>query len=269
MTDIRREYESRHLWMILACGESPYLEACIRSLLGQSMKSRICISTSQENERISGLAKRYRIPVVVNNGAHGITQDWNFAMGQADARYVTLAHQDDIYEKHYAERAVRALDRAADPLIYFSDYYEIRGHERVLTNRNLRIKRLMLLPLCIRRLQSSRFVRRRILSFGSPVCCPAVTYVKEALPSPLFDDSFRVAQDWETWERLSSLKGAFVFDPKPLMGHRIHEGSTTTELIADETRSREERKVLLRFWPKPVAGVIEHFYKKGQDSNRM
>ena len=255
--------------MILAYGSSPYLEACIRSLLGQSMKSRICIATSRENEWITGLAKRYRIPVVVNNGAHGITQDWNFAMGQADARYVTLAHQDDIYEKRYAERAVQALDRASDPLMYFSDYYEIRGNDRVMSNRNLRIKRLMLLPLCCEPLQNSRFIRRRILSFGSPICCPAVTYVKEALPSPLFDDTFRVAQDWETWERLSALKGAFVFDPKPLMGHRIHEGSTTTELIADETRSKEELNVLQRFWPKPVAGAIEHFYKKGQDSNSM
>ena len=161
--------------MILAYGSSPYLEACIRSLLGQSMKSRICIATSRENEWITGLAKRYRIPVVVNNGAHGITQDWNFAMGQADARYVTLAHQDDIYEKRYAERAVQALDRASDPLMYFSDYYEIRGNDRVMSNRNLRIKRLMLLPLCCEPLQNSRFIRRRILSFGSPICCPAVT----------------------------------------------------------------------------------------------
>ena len=78
MTDRHTENDSRHLWMILAYGSSPYLEACIRSLLGQSMKSRICIATSRENEWITGLAKRYRIPVVVNNGAHGITQDWNF-----------------------------------------------------------------------------------------------------------------------------------------------------------------------------------------------
>ena len=241
---------------------------CIAKASTTSLSSCV-ILTIQENEWICSLSKRYRIPVVVNTGAHGITQDWNFAMNQADAKYVTLAHQDDIYEKRYAERAVRALDKAPDPLIYFSDYYEIRGNDRIMSNRNLRIKRLMLLPLCGRGLQGSSFVRRRILSFGSPICCPAVTYVKDALPSPLFDDTFRVAQDWETWERLSALKGAFVFDPKPLMGHRIHEGSTTTELIADETRSKEELNVLQRFWPKPVAGAIEHFYKKGQDSNSM
>lgn len=263
----KRKWCKRHQWMVLAYGESQYLEECVQSLLEQTVRSSVIITTSTPNKWISSIAEKYHLPVLVNTGTAGITQDWNYAMGQAQAPYVTFAHQDDVYERDYAEQAVRALKRAKSPLLYFSDYYEIRNGKKIFSNRNLRIKRMMLLPLRSKCLQNSRFVRRRILSFGSPVCCPAVTYVRGALPSPVFDECFRVAQDWEAWERLSRLEGAFVFDPQPRMGHRIHEDSTTTELIADETRSKEELMLFQRFWPQAVARRIERYYQKGQDSN--
>ncbi len=266
----RRTAYRSHTWVICAYGESPYLHECIKSLMEQTVPSRILIATSTPNDQISRLAKQYQIPVFVNKGEHGITQDWNFAISCAKTRYVTIAHQDDLYEPKYLENALNCLSRARHPLIFFSDYYEIRDNKKVVSNRNLRIKRVMLLPFRNRLLQNSIQVRRIVLSLGSPIDCPSVTYVIENLPAgPLFDASYHVAQDWEAWERFSRLDGTFVFDPKLLMGHRIHEESTTTELIADQTRSREELSIFRRFWPEWVAVCLEKWYKKGQDSNQI
>ncbi len=265
----RRSAYRSHTWVICAYGESPYLAECVRSLWSQTVPSRIVIATSTPNDEISRIAEKYQIPVFVNTGEHGITQDWNFAISVAKTRYVTIAHQDDVYEKTYLENALKQLGRARHPLIFFSDYYEIRGDEKVVSNRNLQIKRIMLLPFRNRLLQNSIHVRRLILSFGSPIDCPSVTYVIPNLPEgALFDVSYRVAQDWEAWERFSRMEGTFVFSPKLLMGHRIHEESTTTELIADHTRTKEELSIFRRFWPEWIASGLERWYQKGQESNK-
>ena len=270
----KRRYSTyrNHTWVLCAYGESPYLEECIRSLINQTVGSKILIATSTPNDEISRLAEKYDLPVFVNTGEGGITRDWNFALSCATTRYVTIAHQDDVYESIYLERALRGLSGARHPLIFFSDYYEIRDGRKVVSNRNLRIKRMMLLPLRSRLLQNSVFVRRRILSLGSPIDCPSVTYVMpnlRKLKNQLFDPAYRVAQDWEAWERISRLEGTFVFDPRLLMGHRIHEASTTTELIADQTRTKEEMSIFRRFWPDWMAKRIESWYRKGQDSNEI
>lgn len=48
----------------------------------------------------------------VNHGEKGITQDWNFAYQCADSRYVTIAHQDDVYLPDYWEKVYNHIKRA-------------------------------------------------------------------------------------------------------------------------------------------------------------
>ena len=59
------------------------------------------MATSTPNEWIQGLAEKYEIPLYINTGEGGIAQDWNFAYRQAKTDYITIAHQDDIYEPNY------------------------------------------------------------------------------------------------------------------------------------------------------------------------
>lgn len=73
--------------------------------------------------------------------------------------------------------------------------------------------------------------------------------------------------DWEAWERISRLDGSFVYDDKILMYHRIHEGSETSALIRNNTRTAEDLAMLEKFWPVPVARLINVFYSLGQRSN--
>ena len=260
----------QHTFAVCAYKESPFLEACVRSLEAQRVSSGIIICTSTPNDHIADVARRHGLPVRVNRGPAGISGDWTFAYAQAPTPLVTLAHQDDVYEPGYLEAMLGAAGRARRPLICFSDYFELRDGQKVFAdrNRNLRIKRAMLAPLRLAALQRSRWARRRVISMGNPICCPAVTYVKPNLPEDLFVSQFKSNLDWLAWERLSRLEGSFCYVSQPLMGHRIHGESTTSKVIGnDYGRTLEDLEMLQRFWPRPVARLINRVYAKGQDSN--
>ena len=127
----------------------------------------------------------------------------------------------------------------------------------------------MLLPLRIKILQKSKWVRRRILSLGSPICCPSVTFSANNLPDVIFENHYRACEDWEAWEKISKLNGEFIYIPRPVMGHRIHEDSETTAAIGDNKRTKEEYEMFCKFWPKIFANLLLKQYSKGQQSNQL
>jgi glycosyltransferase involved in cell wall biosynthesis len=258
-----------HTFAICAYKDSEYLEKCIKSLKKQTVESKIIMVTHTPSEYQDSLAKKYDIPVYVNTGETGITQDWNFALSRVDTRFATIAHQDDIYEPSYAEKMLFQLKHSKRPIIAFSDYAEIRNGRKTIDVKMLKIKRLMLVPLKIKAFRGSRFVRRRILSMGDPICCPSVCFDLDYVKQPIFADHFKSCEDWEAWEKLSKMKGDFIYIPKPLMCHRIHEESATTAIINDNKRGGENLEMFAKFWPLPIAKLINRFYNKSEDSNDL
>lgn len=258
-----------HTFVICAYKESPFLEECINSLLNQSTKSNIKMVTSTENEYIKNLAIKYDIPLIINHGKGGIVQDWNFAYKQAETPLVTITHQDDIYCETYVENMYTMYRQAKNPLIFFTDYGEIRKGKKVHSNRLLKVKRMMLKPLEYSIFENSIFIRRRILSMGSPICCPSVTFVKNNLPEIVFEEGFRSCEDWQAWEKISRLKGGFLYCKKILMYHRIHNESETTAIIADTGRAVEDYEMFCKFWPKWIAKILVKIYATSEQSNEL
>ena len=254
-------------FVICAYKKSPYLEECICSLQNQKVQVKVALVTSTPNEYIEFLVKKYQLEYHINTGKSGIAEDWNFGLSVADKRVVTIAHQDDIYEPDFAKEILRNINKQDRTLIAFTDYGELRNGKRITNNKLLNTKRFMLLPLKLGNLQKIRFVRRRILSFGSAICCPSVTFIIENLPKTIFRSGYRSDVDWQAWEMLSRIKGAFVYCDDILMYHRIHEASATTAIIADNDRTKEDYEMFCKFWSSWIARIIEHFYKKGEDSN--
>jgi hypothetical protein len=161
------------------------------------------------------------------------------------------------------------MAKSDNSIIAFSDYSELRKGEKIHDTTMLKIKRIMLLPLRIRAFWKSKFIRRRVLSMGDPICCPAVTFDLKNVKRPIFQDGFRSCEDWEAWEKLSGLKGKFIYINEPLMCHRIHEESATTAIIHDNARVQENYTMYCKFWPKPIAKLINHFYTKSEKSNEI
>ena len=215
------------------------------------------------------MADKYDIPFYVNPGEGGITQDWNFGLSKVRTKLATIAHQDDTYEPEYVEEFVKRLSKSSKPIIAFSDYGEIRNGEKTTDVMMLKLKKVMLLPLRIRLFERSVFIRRRVLSMGDPICCPSVMFVMRRMPKQIFKNHFICCEDWEAWERLSRKKGSFVYISKPLMYHRIHEESTTSKTLEAGGRIEENYEMFRKFWPAPVAKLINKAYTKSEDSNNL
>ena len=256
-----------HTFVVCAYRDSPYLEACLQSLAAQTVKTHVLIATSTPTDTVRRLAAAYSLPLFIRDGAPGIADDWNYAVSCAETPLVTIAHQDDTYEPAYAQRMLAAMSRMERPLIYFTNYGEIRDGAVVDENRLLEVKRMMLAPLRNGRHARSRFIRRRILAMGSAICCPSVTMYRPALSDPPFEHTFKNNLDWDAWERFSRLDGSYYYDTQILMHHRIHAGSETSNLIADDTRTHEDIRMLERFWPAPIARLINVVYRTSQRSN--
>ncbi|MCL1799564.1 MAG: glycosyltransferase [Eggerthellaceae bacterium] len=261
--------ERDHTFVVCAFKESPYLGECVQSLVSQNIPTNILIATSTPNQHIEGIARKFAVPLFINQESLGIASDWNFAYGIAETPLVTIAHQDDVYQEEYTKSLLEGINSASNPLIFFSDYGELRNNLRITENGILKVKRALLKPLGSPVRQNSVFWRRKILSLGCAICCPSVTMVKDALPMPLFNEGLKTNLDWDAWERVSRLSGAFVYSPSVLVYHRIHEESTTTALIQDSSRAKEDLLMLNRFWPRPIAAIIGILYAQGQKSNSL
>ncbi|MBQ8202756.1 MAG: glycosyltransferase family 2 protein [Clostridia bacterium] len=258
-----------HTYTLCAYKESAFLEDCIKSLKAQTVKSNIIMATSTPNESINSLAQKYDIPLYINDGVKGIGGDWNFAYQKAKTPLVTIAHQDDIYEPEYTEEMLAFINKSEEPIIYFSGYAELREGEKVYNNTLLKVKKLMLSPLKIKGFWKSKFIRRRILSLGCPICCPAVTLNKEKVGENPFTNDYSSNIDWQQWEIQSRKKGSFVYNKNPLMCHRIHEESATSEIIGDNRRSKEDYDMFCKFWGKGIAKIIAKAYSKSEKSNNL
>ena len=270
-----------HTFVICAYKESPYIEECIHSLKNQTVTSRIMLATSTPSEYLEHLCKQYDIPYHVREGQSNISLDWNYALSVADTEYVTIAHQDDVYESDYVERILQTIQdrerQGQQPLILFSDYQELIDGKKYYDRTNLKIKRILLIPLRNKNGQGRIWRKRWVLRFGNAICCPAVTYhvpvIREYMSrdhrQQLFQKHFRSNVDWETWEWLSKKDGSFCYIQKSLMAHRIHADSETTATIEDHQRSGEDYEMFAKFWPKWIARLLTGAYKESEKGNAV
>jgi hypothetical protein len=260
---------SEHTFAVLAYKESPYIEDCIISLKKQSMKSNIIIATSTPSAFLELLSKKHVIPLMVNTGHKTIASDWSFAYNSCSTPYVTLAHQDDIYDPDYTRAALLlAKKRRYNPLIVFTDYHELLPDARVRkTDINILIKRMLLLLFVFKKHVRSRFCKKLIIRFGNPICCPSVMYHKAKIGPFQFSNEYVFNLDWDAWIRLSAQPGSFVYLNQDMVAHRIHKDSQTSLVIRNNVRKDEEQKLFGRLWPHYIAQILTGIYSAAAKSN--
>lgn len=258
-----------HTFAICAYKESQYLEKCIKSVINQELKSNVIMTTATPNEYIKTMAEKYAIPLFIREGRPDIQDDWNYAYNMAKTKYVTIAHQDDIYDKSYSKELKSAIQPGKRQLLFFTDYKEIKNGDIVPLTTNLKVKKIMLFPLRSKVLRKSKFVRKRILSLGSPICCPSVTYNREIYSNAIFTSKMKCSLDWDTWHKFSNELGEFVYISKSIVFHRIHEESETTNSIENNVRQSEDYEMFKKFWPELIAKKLAKAYSKSLDTNKV
>lgn len=251
--------------VICAYKECEYLEESVRSVLGQSVKTKVVISTSTPNAFISNLADKYNLEIWVNSDG-GHAKDYNFAIQKTNTDICIMAHQDDLLHPDFVKKSLQAINESERPVIAFTDYKEIHGDVvDSVDSKMVKIKRLLLWPMKIKWLSSTRLGKRMCQCIGDPITHPSVTYVKAEMPQECFREQYKSAMDWDLWERLSKQPGRFVYVNNILFFHRMHEKTATASLIENSNlRSNEDFELLCRFWPKWIARIIMYFYKEAQ-----
>ena len=262
--------KKRHTIAICAYGESSYLEECILSVEKQTVSSDVYIYTSTPNDFIKSLAEKYHLPLHIGE-RKSIGADWNQALSHCKTEYVTIVHQDDLYDETFTQKVMESFEKHPDSTIIYTDYHELKmtsgGSKDIASNQNLKIKRLMLNVLSV--LPSSKWWRNRVLSMGNPICCPSVSYNLKRLKDFKFDEEMKTSLDWFAWYTISTqYKGSFTYIKESLMFHRIHEESETTATISNSTRTNEDLQMYQLLWPKFIANLLIKFYQKSQNSNQ-
>jgi glycosyl transferase family 2 len=260
-----------HAFAIPAYGQSPHLGDCIESILRQSTDApNILLGTSTPSLYLEEVAARYGLTLHLNPLRSNIASDWNFVMQASDAHFLTIAHQDDIYEAGYLAAMVRLAKEFPDFVLAFSDYREQTdlGPRREIIN--LKIKRL----LCERAFKGSPSIsssgdKRRLLSLGNPICCPSVMFNRLAVPQFVFSESLHTNLDWDAWLRLADQPGKYLYCREKLVMKRVHPQSETSVTIASSVRQNEDRRMFKRFWPAPVAMILSKVYSLGYIANNI
>lgn len=248
-----------HAFVVPAYGRSPHLEHCLRSLAAQTQRSSIVVATSTPFEGMRALVEAHGGTLHVHDQGGSIGRDWNAALAAANAQWVTLAHQDDVYLPTFVQSTLDAVRRRPDASLVFTGYREMSGEARRPVSVMLRVKRVLLeLGFLGRGAIVAKAAKRRALAFGCPVPCPSVT-----LPGQTafrFREDLKVNLDWDAWMRIAQQEGAFVYLRQPLMLHRLHEGSETESAIRDGVRAGEDLMMFGRVWPTPIARALARLY---------
>ena len=255
-----------HTFAVCAYGKSPYLEKSIRSVVQQSVKSRVIVCTSTPSDYIRDLAEKYHLPYYVREGTSSLRDDWNYAYDQAETEYVTITHQDDIYHRDYLKYMDQYLGKHPDTLIAMTDYRIINQHPQVRWDVSLLIKQIMKLPLRFSFLADKRWVKLGVQSLGNGICCPSVCYHKAILGKSIFQSGYHYALDWDVFVQIARKKGRFTYIPKELFYYRIHDGATTKACLKNQEKTREELEMFGKFWPASVVKLLMRFYKIGYKS---
>jgi hypothetical protein len=228
------------------------------------------LGTSTPSPYLEKIAADYGLNLQINPIRLDIATDWNFVMEAAESQFVTIAHQDDIYDTEYLGVMSRIAAKYAELILAFSDYREHTDAQARPRNTNLKIKR----RLCIRAFGERESIssvkdKRRLLNLGNPICCPSVMINRAAVPGFRFCKSWKTNLDWDAWLRLADESGAYVYSDQKLVSKRVHAGSETSATIANRTRQYEDHQMFERFWPKPIATLIAAVYSAGYISNNV
>jgi hypothetical protein len=229
---------------------------------------KILLGTSTPSPYLEKIASDYGINLLINPLRQDIATDWNFVMVASGSQFVTIAHQDDVYDPDYLGVMRRIAATHEQLILAFSDYREQTDAGPRPPNANLKIKR----RLCIRAFRKQESIsrakdKRKLLNLGNPICCPSVMINRTAVPDFRFSESWKTNLDWDAWLRLTVAQGSYVYADQKLISKRVHSDSETSVTIASRARQYEDRRMFERFWPKPIAALIAAVYSAGYISN--
>jgi GT2 family glycosyltransferase len=217
--------------ILVPCYNSaPTLARAVGSALSQTTPAHEVIvcddgSTDAPETVLGGLSDQV---VLLRKQNGGGASALNHGLAAATGDFVAILDADDFYDPARTTAIGAAAASRPDLDIVTTDAWLDRGGARIGTYSNAN-------PFAVSR------QRAAILDTCFPGGWPAVRR-ERLVEAGGFDESYRVAYDWECWLRLILAGSSVGMVDAPLMTYHVHEGS----LSADKLVSLQERLRLLR-----------------------
>lgn len=221
-----------------------HLQPLLESLLRQSCQDFELLLVDDASRDDSVAVARAvcggRIRIEQNGEPLGLGGNWNRCAELVATPLFCLAHVDDVYEPHYLERMLAAVE--SEPAAAFA---HCRAHAldedgRVVDSPVERFKDGFWTD-------SDPDPRRQyhLLRRGNFIMCPSVLYRTAGFRAVGgFDASLRATLDWQRHVRAALAGQPIVAVPEPLLGYRRHLQSVTSANLRTLHRYREEAGIL-------------------------
>jgi len=252
-----------HAFVVLAYKDSPFLRACVASVCAQTRPSSVIIATSTPSSYIDEIARSFGVPVKINPVQSGIAADWAFGLSATDARYVTLAHQDDVYYPTFAEQTLETFERSDKAALCFTGYEEIDDEGCPKSSKISKIKHLIQFFAIGSRERVEGRSLHAMLALGNTLPCSTVTYDRRQLAGFQFSTELSSNLDWDAWMSLLNRGETFLHVNERLVGRRHNELTETSALIRNGRRAEEDLLMFRRLWPKAIGDLIAYVYRLG------
>lgn len=213
-----------------------YLEACLESVLSQGFGDFEFIvvddaSTDGTAALLNAAARRDgRVKAMHNDANLGLTRSLNRGLGVAQGDYVARIDADDLCRPGRLEVQIRAMERDPDLMILGSGYRIIDANGAPCGTVSVA-------------LDDARI--RWLLGFSPPAFHPTYFFQRVGADGTAvqYDETFRTAQDYDLWSRLSRQGQSRVL-ADVLIDYRRHAAGIS---VAQAGRQAEDgRRVSLR-----------------------
>ncbi len=214
----------------------PHLEDCLHSVLSQRFRDfEFVIVDDASTDGTAALlhevsSRDNRLKVLQNGRNLGLTRSLNLGLAEARGEYIARIDADDLCRPDRLEVQLGALKNDPSLLILGSGY-------RIINEQGA--------PQGAVSVALSDARVRWLLGFSPPTFHPTYFFrrVGPDGAAVMYDESFRTAQDYDLWSRLSR-QGRSLVLPEVLIDYRRHAGGIS---VAQSGRqAKDARRVSLR-----------------------
>ncbi|WP_338487529.1 glycosyltransferase family 2 protein [Ruoffia tabacinasalis] len=198
--------------------EPKILDQAIKSILNQTYKNfEFIIIDDNSDENIKGQIESYqdaRILFIQNKENLGLTKNLNKAIELSNGCYIARMDADDISHEKRIEKQVTFLNNNSKVGIVGTNAKSIGISQKK-----------------IKMYSEHQDIKAQLL-INSPMIHPSIMIRKSLLNENMYNESYRVAQDYELWSRLI-WKTEFSNIQEELLFYRLHEKQVSNKRTKD------------------------------------
>lgn len=221
-----------------------YIRLAIDSVIKQSVEDWqlfIIDGAKKTSPRLKKLVDEFddnRVRYRFNDGDKSMAGNWNFAVDCAETEFVTLLHDDDIWEANYLAKMLKLAQENPFSAAYFCGASLIDHVGRSTMTVADKVKGILTPNKTVTHLNGDTGLSS--LLSGCFIFCPTVLYRKSKLRKVQFSSHWKMVTDFQLYYDLLTRGNTISGTNAKLYRYRRHKNNQTALLTASLERFKEE-----------------------------